>query len=398
MARWFFVMVFSMLCLTCCCGTSATASAPCEAIRAPLEVVTFNAGLAPGIVPYATPRAPSVVHTLQTTDWDIMCLQEIWKDEDRDAIVNALHLTPEHVLFADTRGKNEFPNTRCDALQVIPIVSCILAHCGADSTDERAAVCALDQCKRELLLMYLAGGKSCLNCLLATAGESLDRSSATCLGSGASRLYGGRNGVILMSKTPLRNTAVIDIPSSGANRVGLFATVDVPGLSAPLNVACTHLSSPAQIPPTQTGYADWESEQRAQLEAISTVLLARAAGGPAILVGDLNTGDGSHGLTGTSPSVWDDARRLGYRDAMATAGASFCTECGENTLAPTPNEDATIDHVLVAPDLGSGQEKLTPTCAQRLFTDKVVIRGYNGEPVRTNLSDHYGFKAKFNVR
>ncbi len=112
----------------------------------------------------------------------------------------------------------------------------------------------------------------------------------------------------------------------------------------------------------------------------------------------MSTGDGSHGLTGTSPSVWDDARRLGYRDAMATAGASFCTECGENTLAPTPNEDATIDHVLVAPDLGSGQEKLTPTCAQRLFTDKVVIRGYNGEPVRTNLSDHYGFKAKFNVR
>ncbi len=392
----FVVVLFALFVITCS-GSPSIEGVPCAGEKAPLEVITYNTGLAPGLVNYATPRAPYVVEALKDARWDVMCLQEVWKDADRDAIIAALGLTPEQALFVDTRGKNENPGDRCNAAQIAPLVACVAERCSNESRDERMTICAHERCKFAVALVYFGGGKSCLNCLLANIGESLEGSVSSCLGKGASRIYGGRNGIILLSKAPLRNKEALDVPASGGNRVGLLATVDVAGLSQPLEIACTHLSSPAEIPPTQTDYSDWESEQRAQLTIISSRLLARAGIRPAILMGDLNTSDAVGGLSAVSPSVWGDAMRLGYSNAIPKTIAPFCTECRGNKLVTGLDGDGdAIDHVLIANTTHANL--LVPSCAERVFADKLIISGYDYTRVHTNLSDHYGLKVQLHVR
>jgi endonuclease/exonuclease/phosphatase family metal-dependent hydrolase len=398
LARRLILMFLALFCSTCG-GTPVTPAAPseCSLQRAPLQIVTYNAGLGPGMVDYAPQRAPYVVQALKGVDWDVLCLQEFWLDKDRDAVIAALGATPDRVLYADTRGLHEDPADRCTMDQLDPLLTCVANWCPAEANDERMAICALDRCEMELMQLYLKGGTNCLNCLTANVGNSADATAASCLGKGASRVFGGRNGVVLLSKFPLRNAETLDLPASNGNHVALLASVQPPGASEPIELACTHLSSPAQLPPLQGGFPDWEAEQRAQLEKIAARLFARAGDRTALLIGDLNAGGARKpDVAAASPSVWDDVVRLGFDDPASNLVPGLCSECGDNLLRGAPGGDgALIDHVLVRDP--SGWPRTRWVCSDRILTDRLRLRAY-GDAVTTNLSDHYGIEVKFSLR
>lgn len=399
MAHRLFLFLLSLCCSACVEPPAVPAATPseCSLQKAPFEVVTYNAGLGPGMVNYATPRAPYVIRALQRADWDVLCLQEIWQDKDRDALIAALGVPPDRVLYADTRGKNENPADRCTMDQIEPLLFCAANWCREDAGDERLAICALDRCDMELARLYIKGGTSCLNCLTANVGNNIDQAAASCLGRGASRVFGGRNGVMLLSKYPLLNAEAMDLPASGGNHVALFASVRPVGAGDTIEIACTHLSSPQQIPPLQGGFSDWESVQRVQLEKIATRLFVRAGDRTSLLVGDLNAGgELKSDVAAASPSVWADVRRLGFDDPAANILPGLCSECGDNTLRGSPGErGALLDHVLVHDP--SGWPRLRWICSDRVFMSRVRIPAYGGA-VTTNLSDHYGIDVKFSVR
>lgn len=366
----------------------------CESAPSDIDVVTFNTGLGPGIVGLSSPRAPHVVDAVAATHFDVMCLQEVWTDGDRDAIIARLGLPPENVLFARTVGVGETGEDRCSNSDIDRLEACTAKKC-AGVDDEEVTGCAMAQCHSALTGIFL-GNRECLNCLAAMAGHPADITRRVCTTRGASRIYGGRNGVILVSRWPLLDREAILIPASNANRVALFARVDVPG-HGPVELACTHISSDQEIPPYHSGYDTWDEEKEAQLAIISDRLNARAAGRPQLFVGDMNFG-GARGATVKDESgwVWYDAHERGFVDPAGYTVPELCSMCSGNSFVGHRDRSELIDHALLR-DPPGGLE-LTPTCVERLFDRPVVVTGYHGEDVTTNLSDHYGIRVKFRFR
>ncbi len=382
--------------LTASCGKSGGGNAlhdRCGPIDAQLTAVTYNAALGPGMVSLATPRTAPVAAAIAATEFDVLCLQEVWTKDGSDAVIAALGLPPTNVLTIDTSGLGESYEDTCTADELRPLQSCVRKRC-ADVPDEQTTICALDQCHGELTNVYLRD-KGCLNCLAASAGKSPDGIVNLCTSDGASRIQGGRNDVILASRWKLKNKEVVQLISSGANRVALLARVDVPQYGS-VEVACAHLSSPDAIPPSQSGFATWEDEQIAELKMISDRLFARANGRPSLLLGDMNAGPAlSSTINASSKTVWDAALQLGFTSPAADSQPPFCSICGDNTLR-YGRSSSLVDHVFIR-NAQTGTQ-LQSRCVDRLFDTPATITGYDSKPVVTNLSDHYGVRVKLLIQ
>ena len=389
--------VSSVLCAACA-APRMELMRPIKAIasgvdRAPLKVLTFNTGLAPGIVKFAQKRVEYVAEALAAEDADVICLQEVWTKEAQEAIVQALALPPENVYYVETEGEGETGQDHCAAGDIEEIMACAQEKC-ADEPPEEVTTCAARECVPHGVHLYLHS-RPCLNCLTACAGMSIPEIVDTCVNKGgASRVYGGRNGVILASRWPLIDKGVEHLPSSGANRVALMARVEVPG-SGSVEVACTHLSAKGDVSPTHPAFSDWSEEQQAQLRLIADKLKFRAQGRPQLLVGDMNFGQRNDPVN--SPLMWSSwkaAADLGFVSPAEYAEPPFCSWCGSNRLA-SGSENYLIDHALVLnPPKGGGLE---PLDAYRVFVQPVRIRDWNNQPVKTNLSDHYGVVVDFDL-
>jgi len=363
--------------------------------RPDIRVVTFNAGLAPGVVRLAKQRTAAVAEELGRLDYDVLCLQEVWTDEAQDAILAALNLPPENVYRVDTEGEGETGKDVCKPDQIKDIMACTLKKCSQEPPEE-VSTCAASECIEEGIMLYLRG-RECLNCLTATAGKSVDEVMRICTSStGASRIYDGGNGVILASRWPLLEKGVIHLPSSGANRVALMATVDVPG-KAKVEVACAHLSAKNDVSPTNPAFSDWTEEQQSQLRLISEKLTFRAAGRPQLLIGDLNFGQRNDkvAVAALMWSTWRLAADLGFVSPVEYAEPGFCSWCHENWLTHS-SDDHLIDHVLVR-NPARGQ-MLEPACAYRIFDQPISITDWQGRLTGAYLSDHYAVIVEMNIR
>lgn len=360
---------------------------------AELTAVTFNAAIAPGMNAGASLRLPHIVTALASLDYDLLCLQEVWPVADAARVIAALNLPAENVVYTDTRSEGESGEDICTQNQVSSLMRCVRRHCAA-TPPEDLTICARSECHGQLLSLYLFH-KHCLNCLISSVGRSLPEINSTCVvgGKGASRIYGGANGVILASRFQLFDKETIRLPSSGANRVALLGRIKGPG-KEPIEIACAHLSSDEEVPPTNPLFSNWDKERLAQLRLIEKRLKERAGTGSIIFLGDMNFGPGDgKKITPISESLWKESLRLGFISPAAQVAPPICSSCAENSLRKN-KRDHLIDHILFLDPQGAFE----PICAEQVLERPIVITGNNGEQVRTNLSDHYGIRVKFKLR
>jgi endonuclease/exonuclease/phosphatase family metal-dependent hydrolase len=363
--------------------------------RSDIKVVTYNVGLAPGIVRLAKQRTAAVAEELGRLDYDVLCLQEVWTEDDQDAILMSLNLPSENVYRVDTRGEGETGKDVCKPGQIQDIMACTQKKCSHEPPEE-LATCAASECVEEGIMLYLRG-RECLNCLTATAGKNVDDVVKICTGQiGASRIYDGGNGVVLASRWPLLEKGVVHLPSSGANRVALMATVDVPG-KGKVEVACTHLSAKNDVSPTNPAFSDWTEEQQTQLRLIAEKLAFRATGRPQLLIGDLNFGQRNDkaAIVALMWSTWRLAADLGFVSPAEYAEPGFCSWCHENWMTHS-SDDHLIDHILVRNPV-SGQMTV-PVCAYRMFDRPISVTDWKGRPSSAHFSDHFGVTVELNIR
>jgi len=395
MNRWlvlFLIMNGLAACRTGRPPLNSNVNAPNSCVsRDGLSIVTYNTGLAPGLVPFAKARLAPVAEALAATDFDLMCLQEVWPDDYARAVVKGIRQASGDdvsVYSTDTRGLGETGQDLCTQREFDFMANCARDSCQKLGNEELAG-CVMRECRLRGFILYQQA-RPCLNCLIATVGESLPDVERICVSrKGASRVYGGSNGVMLISRLPLRNVETVSLRSSGANRVALLATVDA-GARGTFEVACTHLSSQNVVSPTYPGFSDWEEEQTDQVRAISERLSARAGTtGRQIFIGDLNT-SWEHGINQDNQvGVWKEILRLGFRSAEDQR-ASFCSSCADNELRDSES-NCLIDHVLLRQPADDG--RLSPVCVERLYDGYVTIRSPTGLPLQTRLSDHYGLRV-----
>lgn len=404
-----------LLCLVSCQWTCApglklhgppVATDSCPAKGPVLEAMTYNVGLAPGVVSMATPRIKPVAEELaKFREVGVTCIQEAWTQEARDAIVASLALPAENVFYADSRGMGDDLSgiNVCSRGQIEPIAKCVRDSCQG-VPDEDRTICALAKCRKKLIDLHglFGGGKNCLNCLVSSVGLHEDEVVRRCTdGKGVSHAYDGQNGVMLISRWPLKNREALLLPSSTANRVALFATVEIDGLE-PIELACAHLSTHNELPPSHRGpdgalmFSDWDGEMIAQIDLVAERLTARAGMRPQIFLGDMNAGpDLPDGISPAMPKVWNRLLALGFDSPAARADAPFCSTCAENTLRDS-SRSYLIDHVLTRDPKGGTD--LEAVCARPVFDQRRVFRGYDGLWVDSHLSDHFGTAVTFRPR
>lgn len=370
-----------------------------------LQAATINLGVAPGVVRLATPRIPAIAEELSTMhDFDIVCFQELWTQESKDAVIKVLG--PDmHVYTAEnTRGENQHDGVNvCTPSQVEKTVACMLKNKCSDWPAEEQGICALEQCQKELKNIFIFGGSECLDCLVASVGKSAEDILKTCVQIkgeppivGASRAYDGQNGVLLASHWPLQNPKTLRLRSSYSNRVVVVATIQPDGYG-PIEVACAHMSTGTPAPPNHPDFYSWDDEMIAQVEDVSNLLKKRAGSNrPSLFLGDMNTGpEIGKNISAEKPHVWKRIVELGFSSPVIYANPPFCTMCNSNTLRPKSTKDNLIDHVLVR-DPAGGTELVTES-VHKFFDQPRKFAGYDGKPVERHLSDHYGVVVIFRL-
>jgi endonuclease/exonuclease/phosphatase family metal-dependent hydrolase len=344
--------------------------------------ITYNVNIAPGVSRQASPRIPYVAEAIKGMSYDALCVQEAYSEHAKLAIADASGLDAEHVYASDTRGRNESAKDRCDADDVSGLRECVERRC-AGVHPEETTKCAVDKCKSSLVGLFLFDSE-CLNCLVASVGKPLEGIIETCVnGSGSSRIYEGRNGMMLLSPHPMRDKVAIELPSSGVNRVALFATVDLPSGKS-VRVGCTQLSMPVASGPTWGDFSDWTAEQSAQAKLVIAELAKTPPQTPLVLMGDMQFSIASPAASQYFDQVWTTFAAAKYWSPAMHVQPPMCTTCPGNAVAAAKHGFLT-DHVLFRYDRPVGP---VPICADTLAMDKRKMVGYFGRNLTSEPSSH----------
>lgn len=371
-----------------CCLVAAAACETEESstpTKGTLTAGSWNVGLAYAFVPLAKERQPEVMKAIETATEDVLCLQEVWTDDDIAAVEAAAkkagyievfyEKTPEDtagLAVACTEGdtKDLAPCATTNCSDVPDLVSCVQSKCGK----ELAAI-----------------SDNCLTCLVSNLSLSISALLDKCGKGGAKWSWGGYNGVMLLSKKPLTNKKHTFLESSLVRRSLLTAEVASPDGTGDVQIACTHLTAGLESVNYPGTFKNWEEEQAAQVDAILK-LMRPADKGPSLILGDLNTSPKKGNITGEYEANFAKFITAGYSDAYVDLAAPKCTFCGSNALvsdgADKGGEDSILDHVLSRGWKGTSKD------AKRTYDGKVKVNTKDGEK-EVDLSDHYGLSVTF---
>jgi endonuclease/exonuclease/phosphatase family metal-dependent hydrolase len=346
-----------------------------------MEFQTYNMGLAHGAVALAEERIDPLVAAMSESNADVLCLQEVWTDDDAEAIADAVAGQYPYSFRQKTKNDSSdwFACTPGQWDDLYSLNSCVSEKCKPQGISMFECIKQDPEARGQCADEYEPITDSCKLCLSANATNPL-----TCaLWKAPLFANDGRNGLMLISKHEIHNPEYIPFETYVIKRGVLAADV------AGFHVQCTHLTADlGSVPyPAESSFGSWKEEHMASLQA-----MADDAGGECtVLFGDLNTGPASEGVDAELPENFDALLDLGYVDGWTDE--QVCTHCGENPLVCSNMErcgghSSRIDHVLLmncADDYNMSY--------MRVYDQEIQVRDKDGATHDTRLSDHYGLSV-----
>jgi endonuclease/exonuclease/phosphatase family metal-dependent hydrolase len=419
-------------------GSGTCQSGACVGLR----VETFNLALAGAFIPYEQERRQALPQAIAAAESDILCLQEVWTQADKDAIrVAALANFPYIILFQDdldtplddaTDQNGQVPpaptTVPCpDDVEVIPGTTIAdqmnsAIDCVRDGSDSQGNACSTipgsddgrttsTDCAAEACTVEVAGlvlgteqQQRCYACLATqlptdTFGTIRQRCPTVI---NQELAFQGQNGVMILSRYPLKNAVNWVIPGTWNRRVILSATAELPNGTG-LDVYCNHLTPifddlvfpyTGQYGAGQLFAAGWEAEQFLQAEKLIAHVQSVSGANSAVILGDLNAGRG----------YFDDPNNFIFPEGEATLNllegtftpayaANYtpaCTFCQDNPVAGVEREGTVwIDHIHMYNLPASAV-----TATERTFDQNVLtVPDGNGGTINIPLSDHFGMRS-----
>lgn len=347
------------------------------------EATTFNTGLALTYVPFASERLPFIIDALKKDQSDVICLQEVWRKEDRNKIIKAL--ASEFPFSHYENIKQDYANKKpvCKIREIFgknKFVTCTQKKCKGKDGDDFTS-CVIDQCQ-ESLTKLRDKNKQCAKALMAQVGKSSIKAIWAVVNpfKAASLFsYGGGNGLVLLSKKELKNKKVLDLTkiSTLNRRAALSAEIADVG-----QVMCAHLSADLTGDAPYAGdFSSWGDENAAQVESL--IQEANRHNSEVFLMGDFNTGPAleSFGIEGELESSY--ALFLDHFNDNFNDSNPVCTFCSSNLIAGSTNS-IFIDHIF--------SKYAQAKNVERAFEEVIEI-----DNEKSNLSDHFGLKAFFDL-
>lgn len=351
-----------------------------------VSIVTYNIGLATGFVDYAPQRTPIVVELVSNLDADVVCLQEVWTQEDIDLVIDgAKGAFPHshHVFLEDTT----LGPPACTATESDPLRDCVDEFC-AETPASEIAGCALEFCRPE----FASLSADCTSCVVANIGKEVEEILSICQTSSQKYAYGGHSGLVLLSKHPLSQLSHEKLSSTNVQRAVLGARVDLPVLGDTA-VVCTHLAADltgAGVP-YNGPHTSWAGENTVQAEAALDFADTLGAGAKVrVLFGDMNSGPAIGEavvaeIPGASYQTFLDAGYVDFPTAGQGDAATACTYCDANSLVKSGG-NVQIDRVVL-----SALPKKATAKVDLVGTQTVTIQA-GGSDVTTHPSDHFGVR------
>ena len=406
------------------------------------RVETYNLALAGAFIPYEQERRVALPQAIASAQSDILCLQEVWDQADKDAIAAAaLGNFPYIIAFVndldtaldDATDQNGVvppaPTTvPCpDDVEAQPGITIadqmnIAIDCVRDGQDPQgnfcstipgsdqgrttSTDCAAQACLFEVadLVFGTAQQQRCYACLatqLPTDTFGTIRGRCPTIVN-QELAFQGQNGVMILSRYPLKNAVNWVIPGTWNRRVVLSATAELPN-GSDFDVFCNHLTpifSGITFPYTgqygagQGGANGWEAEQFLQAEKLIAHVQDVSGSNPAVILGDLNAGRGYFDDL-SNPIFPEGEATLNllegtFTPAYATNYTPACTFCQENPVAGVERfETVWIDHIQMYNLPASAV-----TATERTFDQNVLtVPDGNGGTMDIPLSDHYGMRS-----
>jgi endonuclease/exonuclease/phosphatase family metal-dependent hydrolase len=388
-------------------------------------VDSFNVALAGSFIPYESERRQPIADAIAVHDADVLCLQEVWTQEDKELIRDtAAENYPYSAFFENdldtpiddpTDQQGEVPpaptTVPCPEVEVFgdvtiadqmnDAVDCVRDNCstipGSEDGKTESAVCAADACTLAVapLLAGNAEQKRCYACLvpqLPTATFGDIRNSCTTVVN-QDLAFGGQNGVMILSKYPLKNAEEWVLPGTWNRRTILNATVELPN-GGELDTYCNHLTPifdditfpyTGQYGDGMTGAAGWQAEQELQAQKLIDYVDTTSGDRPAVILGDLNAGLAfeDEDIAGEGEATFE-LLATAYTPAYTDDYTPLCTFCSTNPVTDTQSS-VWIDHILL-----NALDADAVSATERVFDQDVVsVEGVGMVP----LSDHFGIRS-----
>lgn len=345
-----------------------------------LRVGTYNAGLAPGFVPFSAERAPLTIGAIADLPVDVACVQEVWTAADVGALVDATRDRWPNAIVPEPQPSTLPGGPACTPADLTALSTCVASACAGLPT-QQIGPCAIAQCQTELAGLP----DSCTTCLAASIGAPFETIQEACTTTpGPAFAFGGSFGLALLSRFPLLDQDVLVLESTLNRRAVIYARVEAEQVAA--HVFCTHLTAVLDDIPYPGSAESWEAEQRAQIEALLEFVSSKTTEGDRIvLLGDLNTGPGFGDIDPVAEANYDLFLPRFRNPYIEETPNPLCTFCADNPLVPDDAGSSIIDHILVA-NLDADDT------VQRVLTGEVEV-DVDGTPTPVALSDHYGLTA-----
>lgn len=421
------LVIVSVFALAMGCGESATSREPEEVI-----VDAFNVALAGAFIPYESERRQPIVDAISVHDADVLCLQEVWTQADKERIRDAaVGSFPYSALFENdldtpiddpTDQQGEIPPAPTTVPcpdeffdgeeltikeQMDVAIDCVRDNCstieGSDEGRTTSAACASSACSiavAPLLFGIDPQHQRCYACVvpqLPTATFAEMRAACPTVVN-QDLAFGGQNGVMILSRHPLKNTENWVVPGTWNRRSILKATVELPN-GAELDTYCNHLTPIFTVPPNSintfpytgqygegmTGPGGWQAEQELQAQKLIDYVASRSSNRPAVILGDMNAGLAfpDDDIAGEGEETFN-LLAAAYTPAYTTDYTPLCTFCSSNPVTET-EASVWIDHIFL---YNLPQSAVTSTA--RIFDEDVVpVEGDMLVP----LSDHFGMRS-----
>ena len=383
-------------------GTRVTDGVPAKVASHSLElrVVTFNAGLAVGVVPYASERVEPLARALSKIEADLVCLQEVWLEKHWETITQWAATSLPHVVRPRPEvvtGSNAMPEgAACSEKEVEPLASCVKSSCLGLASDALGA-CVLAHCRASAKDL----SDRCGACLIADPTGTASSIFGRCVGAkatearpGSARFiaYGGSPGLGILTHETILAEDVLRLESDLNARAAVYVRLRTEALGE-VDAFCTHLT-PDDNSVTPPKGRTWHEVHEGEVSQLNRWISEKSDGTrPVILLGDFNAGPT------VSPSIEarlaDDYEELlssGWVNRYPRDPKAVCTYCDANPLngGASSKTGTIIDHILT--------KSFTGTMLVEPVLRESVDLAVGARTVRGAYSDHYGLRATLSRR
>lgn len=357
-----------------------------SSVYSKLTVETFNVGLAKGFVDLSVEREPEVLKALKNSEADIICLQEAWDIKLRQKIQKQMSESFSDIYLTNVYQTTTSSRPSCRVKQLFgegKFVTCMQKQCG-DVDGDDFTDCILNKCDGALQTLR-EENRECGSALMAKVGKNQIMAILHLINPfyrAGLFAYRGSNGLMLLSKLPLKNRQLIDFSdiSTLNRRQALAATVEYGGED--IRVTCTHLAADLNVPYTGVS-RNWADENYNQIIRLLDAALIEDQ--KSIVLGDFNCGheDSEAGLDAELPQSCELLDQYFSDPVRAT---KQCTYCEENSINQADNSktNSLIDHIYL--------KGLNASSVKRVYDEKVEVEVQKGVKLETHISDHFGMQ------